>query len=963
MRIIKVKFKMFIMLFMLIIIMLFCLSVNINAIQAFPSDNQEGDLSEVLLESQLLNNNKLYSAETIVDKNSISLQRENKSFIYKKGEVYVEDSSIYLKSDKKLVDITIFNWYYLDYDNGYVYAADVLTGIEQPEKEMIAGVFMFPANSYLSSSITMFGFDFKSTNILELFYTSDDAKTAYKVLAEVDNDTMEMINKVSQYHIIDEDYQDIVSETLTASFSFENMFKMSMYDDMSRHSITDVELSGSPSIMSLPSYGNFVNSNLTVLRNAYDKFTDTDGYIKEYMSTYSNKGYGYYGVTNTIIQTCDSPIVNVIPKSLFRNRGIYSYIGKEYGFYIKTVQDYGLNNISDFIVFDITTVQPYPGRLTSDPAPSVKIRPLFKGSAQYRYDYGIVFDELYSDNYLGLANIQVAGSINNLYEKNIGDTGYNPNNDYGYAFNSLHYEAKGVGIRRDSHKINLEWAKTAFGAAKMLNYAYPGVGTAVSIIGRTLTSALQFQAYHYREKNRVHYEEMDKLADGTYNVSKTIVGNANTDSMISEYGNLIKGFETELLNSGKNKEEEYPLLYKTSDHYFFVQYNFCQKNSSINWDSLVAIEIALDIYRDDTGYILFFIKTGSCTKMDSVTGGRVDYYNERPSNSNGGTVEESTFYHTEFISDPNGVGKHSSESYVPKVGSYKDFYFTPNRSHKYVIETMNKSPNADPYIKIYDSDGNRIAYNDDGGSYYGNATRNSRIEITLTEGQTYRLRTLCYNYKVGAFEFIIRKAATLNEGDGSSINANSTYIVDDAIWYVFTPSKTEFYTFYTTGTTDTYLTIYDAKYNQYAYDDDSGPGLNALIDIYLIAGRNYYIKAHCYAMRSGSFNLFVNKQKLIQIEEALNNTSYDYSISSGGSVFFRFTPSTTRAYTFFTTSNIGDPVMYLYNENMTYITQNDNGNGKNDARITYTMQAGKTYYIRIVDKNNATCYGGFNGTY
>ena len=30
--------------------------------------------------------------------------------------------------------------------------------------------------------------------------------------------------------------------------------------------------------------------------------------------------------------------------------------------------------------------------------------------------------------------------------------------------------------------------------------------------------------------------------------------------------------------------------------------------------------------------------------------------------------------------------------------------------------------------------------------------------------------------------------------------------------------------FYTTGTTDTYLTIYDAKYNQYAYDDDSGPG-------------------------------------------------------------------------------------------------------------------------------------------
>lgn len=212
----------------------------------------------------------------------------------------------------------------------------------------------------------------------------------------------------------------------------------------------------------------------------------------------------------------------------------------------------------------------------------------------------VYFDGLV-DNYLALANVQVAGSINNLYEKNIGDTGYVAQNDYGYAFNSLHYEAKGVGIRRDSSKVNLGWAKTAFAAAKI----YPGIGTVKSIIGQALIKGLEFSANYYYSYNRTNYTSMDKLSNGTYKLSNTILGNANTNTMINNYGNLIKGFETELLNSGKNKEIEYPLLYKSSNHYFYVQYNLTQKNSDINWDSLIATEIALDIYRDDTGYIFF----------------------------------------------------------------------------------------------------------------------------------------------------------------------------------------------------------------------------------------------------------------------------------------------------------------------------------------------------------------------
>lgn len=328
----------------------------------------------------------------------------------------------------------------------------------------------------------------------------------------------------------------------------------------------------------------------------YDKYTDYDKYIDEYEETYKDKVHTFYGF-GLNISVSDDPIVNIIPKNLCASRGTYSYIGKEYGFYVKTVQDYDEDNCSDFIVFDIETVQPYPGRTNEMLPPSVTVRPLFSGTIRYVTCWGevVVYDG-YNDPGLALANIQVAGAINNINESNIGDSDYVPNQDYGYAFSSYAFEAVGTGLKRDEKEIDLGWAKTTFGAAKFLNYFYPGVGTAISIGGKSLTSLLEFGLDYYAASTRTNYVSMDKLATGSYKSSSVILGNSNTQTMINNYGNLIKGFETELLDSGKSKETEIPLLYKTQDHYFSAQYNFCQKDATVNWDSLVAISIALDVY-------------------------------------------------------------------------------------------------------------------------------------------------------------------------------------------------------------------------------------------------------------------------------------------------------------------------------------------------------------------------------
>lgn len=939
------------------------ISVLAEDIEKFSPIDAKEFVNEDISTVNITHNNELYSAEQTENINTIELSKDEKEFVYHLGETYLDENSIFVEANKnKIFNISLYNWYAIEYYGGKTYIADVITDIDRPEDIGIVGAFVYPAGSYFNAKNEMFDIDYATTHILEVLYVNNDISICNKIIAPIDDVLFTSVKEFSEDFELNKENADLLTEILIQSLSFEARFKSSMFDVMETQALTedDVQIE----LSSLPNYGTYANSNKTVRLNAYDKYTDYDKYIDEYEEIYKNKVHTFYGF-GLNISVSDDPIINIIPKQLFVARGTYSYIGKEYGFYVKTVQDYYDDNYSDFIVFDIETVQPYPGRTNGMLPPSVTIRPLFSGTIRYVTSWGnIVVYDGYSDPNLALANIQVAGALNNINESNIGDADYVASKDYGYAFSSYAFEAVGTGLKRDTDKIDLGWVKTTFGAARFLNHAYPGVGTLIAIGGKSLTSLLEFGVNHYTANTRTNYVSMDKLADGSYKSSSVVLGNSNTQTMINNYGNLIKGFETELLDSGKEKETEIPLLYKTREHYFSAQYNFCQKDSTVNWDSLVAISIALDIYYDDTGKFLFW-NNGEFEKRDSVIGGRVDYYNEIPSESEGGNIKESIMYHTEFTKDPNGFGAQANESYVPLEGSYKDFYFTPNRTFNYVIETINRSQNSDPYLKLYDNQGNLLAFNDDGGTVdsYGTYARNSKIVITLTGGQTYKLRTLCYGYKAGYYEFMIRKEATLLEANGSSLNANSTTVSYDAIWYKFTPSTTNYYSFYTVGSLDTYLELYSENFERYSFNDDGGTSLNAHIDFYLLAGKTYYLKAHTFGMGAGTFKVFANMQRIVQIHPLSKTSQYTYTFGKNESNFFRFTPTITREYTFYTYLYEGDPYLHLYDNTMTLLESNDDGGDGYNASLTYNLEAGKTYYIRIRNFGNTAGYGYLYCTY
>lgn len=463
----------------------------------------------------------------------------------------------------------------------------------------------------------------------------------------------------------------------------------------------------------------------------------------------------------------------------------------EYGFCVKTVQDTGNDNISNYIVFDIQTVAPYPERTNSNPF-SVTIVPLFSGIVSYSASKKLVTCENYGDPKLALANISVGVSVQNANQKNIGDAGYDAYQDYGYAISSYAVDAKGVGQVKKESSVGvgfLGWVAGIIGeVGKSSKFSKASI-----IIG-----AIDFVCDIYNQHSK--YLALNK-AGTQFTCSDYLVGNTNTNSMISNYGNLVKGFETKLLNSNKAEEEQYPLFYKNSNHYYRANYAFCQKNSDINWDAYVASYVSLDIYQDNTSKNIF--KPGQIELIDSVIGGRIDSYNERPSDTQCGNVQEDTFYHTCFVKDNYADEEsHEDESYLPTSCSYRDFYFTPNRTFWYVIETFNLSPDTDPYLKIYDSQNNLVRSDDDSG---GNGR--AKISMTLTGGQTYKIRTMCHRYKSGAYDFIIRKNEVLTPASRTELNPNTVTLQNDSIWFSYVPMYDDYYTFSSVGSVDTYFYI------------------------------------------------------------------------------------------------------------------------------------------------------------
>lgn len=191
--------------------------------------------------------------------------------------------------------------------------------------------------------------------------------------------------------------------------------------------------------------------------------------------------------------------------------------------------------------------------------------------------------------------------------------------------------------------------------------------------------------------------------------------------------------------------------------------------------------------------------------------------------------------------------------------------------------------------------------------------------------------------------------------------------------FIFTPSTTGQHRLYTGpyggygGSNDTVLELYsDSAMTQLiASNDDFNGTAFSQISANLTAGVSYYVKLKPYdAATSLSTRLIVSNVITAGPTPISLNKPIDFDVAAGSSKVFSFTATSTALHNIYTdyfagtsTSGASDTILYVYSDAAmtSLVASNDDFNGT-FSKVTPTLTAGKTYYIKVVGYNNGSVH-------
>jgi hypothetical protein len=157
--------------------------------------------------------------------------------------------------------------------------------------------------------------------------------------------------------------------------------------------------------------------------------------------------------------------------------------------------------------------------------------------------------------------------------------------------------------------------------------------------------------------------------------------------------------------------------------------------------------------------------------------------------------------------------------------------------------TAYTSSDIDTYMRLYDSNMNEIASDDDSGS-----GSNARISRTVSAGTSF-IRVTGYSESVtGPYTLYVEFVETVVIDITPGTQYNATLAGDGRnvgqLYRVTVNAGT--LTAYTSSNIDTYMRLYDSNMNEIASDDDSGSGSNARISQTVSAG-TFFIRVAGYS--------------------------------------------------------------------------------------------------------------------
>lgn len=396
-----------------------------------------------------------------------------------------------------------------------------------------------------------------STNLIKEFYIPND------------NEVNKIIEKSLRIN-----NNDSVFSNLITSINIENSYKSSL-----------------PSIVPLNtiSYTEDVNN-----QNILDHFLSTQSIDTPELVMTSQNAYK---------KVVDHQIVNLIPKSKFTSVGTYTRSGTEWGFFLKTFNDYGNNMISSLLIYDINNL-----KFSTVDFDIVSIKTVYAMNFKYDATLNVVYKD--SPNNYCIGNPQYKASIQYVNLDGNKNNFTIPNsieNDHGYCFSA--YDAALIGVGKNFNQSYVDslsniLIKAGSIALTAATQNWPLSSQIISGLAYDwITKSTISYFMQSTESNSAEHSEIDEYkAKGKY-VKKyhRIFPGSNLGTM----KRTNKFYKTLSLSSPYQNESEIeksnPMLFKNDQDSINYSFNLMSEgDSSDKYTILLNHYFKLDIFNDNT---------------------------------------------------------------------------------------------------------------------------------------------------------------------------------------------------------------------------------------------------------------------------------------------------------------------------------------------------------------------------
>lgn len=215
---------------------------------------------------------------------------------------------------------------------------------------------------------------------------------------------------------------------------------------------------------------------------------------------------------------------------------------------------------------------------------------------------------------------------------------------------------------------------------------------------------------------------------------------------------------------------------------------------------------------------------------------------------------------------PNGEGR------VSTIGGADDAdWFAVDliegRPYRFYLDGVDPDPLGDPYLRLYDSDGNEVASDDDGGTGL-----NSYVTFYSATGGTYYAAASGFSGSTGHYWLRVTDTDVPGQiGTDEYLDANG----DDRVSRIDMPGDLDAYrvnldagvayTIEVKGhgdnpVADPFLALIDGEGQRVTSDDDSGPGLDARLQFTPTTGGPYFLQASGLGGSTGWYQITIVRQ-------------------------------------------------------------------------------------------------------